>query len=109
MFGSGCFCRLHIGDIRRAFDNIFSNLRKYADPNYPINITMMDKQGEIYVAIENRKRKCSADIASHKIGLMTVKTLMEWNGGSMDIKQTAINFSIGISLPKTEPSEKVKP
>lgn len=109
MFGSGCFCRLHIGDIRRAFDNIFSNLRKYADPNYPINITMMDKQGEIYVAIENRKRKCSADIASHKIGLMTVKTLMEWNGGSMDIEQTAINFSIGISLPKTEPSEKVKP
>ncbi len=46
MFGSGCFCRLHIGDIRRAFDNIFSNLWKYADPNYPINITTMDKQGK---------------------------------------------------------------
>lgn len=109
MFSSGYFCRLHIEDIRRAFDNIFSNLRKYADPNIPIIIAVEEKQGQICVTIENLKRKCPSDSASHKIGLMTVKSLVERNGGSVDIEQTATNFSIGISLPKTEPSEKVKP
>lgn len=47
MFGSECFCRLHIEDIRRAFDNIFSNLRKYADPQVPIIITIADEQEQI--------------------------------------------------------------
>lgn len=100
MFGSECFCRLHIEDIRRAFDNIFSNLRKYADPQVPIIITIADEQEQISVTIENHKRKCPADAASHKIGLMTVKTLVERNGGSVDIEQNATFFSIRLLLPK---------
>ena len=100
MFGSECFCRLHIEDIRRAFDNIFSNLRKYADPQVPIIITIADEQEQISVTIENHKRKCPADAASHKIGLMTVKTLVERNGGSVDIAQNATFFSIRLLLPK---------
>lgn len=105
MFGSGCFCRLHIEDIRRAFDNIFSNLRKYADPSSPIIIAREEKEGQICVAIVNRKRKCPPDTASHKIGLMTVKTLMERNDGLVDIEQNATRFSIRISFPRTESSE----
>lgn len=105
MFGSECFCRLHIEDIRRAFDNIFSNLRKYADPQLPIIITIESKQEWLCVTIENHKRKCPADAVSHKIGLMTVKTLVERNGGSVDIEQNVTRFSIRISLPQTESSE----
>lgn len=105
MFGSGYFCRLHIEDIRRAFDNIFSNLRKYADPQVPIIIAITNKQEQICVTIENHKRKCLADTASHKIGLMTVKTLAERNGGSVDIEQNAVRFSIRISFPQTESPE----
>lgn len=105
MFDSECFCRLHIEDIRRAFDNIFSNLRKYADPKVPIIIAIADKQEQICVTIENHKRKCPADTASHKIGLMTVKTLVERNGGSVDIEQNALRFSIRISFPQIESSE----
>lgn len=105
MFGSEYLCRLHIEDIRRAFDNIFSNLRKYAAPNIPITITREEKEGQICVAIENRKRKCPADAASHKIGLMTVKTLVERNGGSVDIEQNTVRFFIRISFPQIESSE----
>lgn len=102
MFGSGYFCRLHIEDIRRVFDNIFSNLRKYADPQVPIVITIENKQEWMCVTIENHKRKCPVDAVSHKIGLMTVRTLVERNGGSVDIEQNVTRFSIRISLPQTE-------
>lgn len=105
MFDSEYLCRLHIEDIRRAFDNIFSNLRKYADPNIPITITREEKKGQICVAIENHKRKCPGGAASHKIGLMTVKTLVERNGGSVDIEQNTVSFSIRISFPQIESSE----
>ncbi len=105
MFRSGYSCRLHIGDIRRAFDNIFSNLRKYADPQIPIIITEDEQQTQIYVTIENHKRKYPSDITSHKIGLMTVKTLVEQNGGSVDIRQDSTTFSIGIVLPCVKVSE----
>ena len=57
------------------------------------------------ITIENHKRKCPADTASHKIGLMTVKTLVERNGGSVDIKQNALRFFIRISFPQIESSE----
>ncbi|MGN8969913.1 GHKL domain-containing protein [Intestinimonas sp. HCP28S3_D6] len=70
-----------------------------------IIITIKNKQGWIYVTIENHKRKHSADVASHKIGLMTVKTLVERNGGSVDIEQNVTRFSIQISLPQTESPE----
>lgn len=105
IFSHGYFCHLHIEDIHRAFDNIFSNLKKYADPKFPIIIKGDKDQNQIYVIIENHKRKCSADTISHKIGLMTVKTLIEQNGGSVNIMQNHIMFSIAIFLPCIAMSE----
>ena len=64
MFHSGYSCRLHIGDIRRAFDNVFSNLRKYADPKIPIVITENEQQNQICVMIENRKPQNRSDDSS---------------------------------------------
>lgn len=102
MFCSGYHCRLHVGDIHRVFDNIFSNLREYADPQIPIMITENVEQNRIRVIIENYKSKYPLKTTSHKIGLMTVKTLIEHNGGSVNITQDSTKFSIGILLPITE-------
>ncbi|WP_283680619.1 sensor histidine kinase [Parablautia sp. Marseille-Q6255] len=105
VFCSGYFCCLHIGDIRRAFDNIFSNLQKYADPKIPIKITEAKQHDKIGVIIENSKRKHPLNFASHKIGLMTVATLVEQNGGTVNIKQDSTTFSIEIFLPIMPASE----
>lgn len=100
-----CFCRLHIGDVHRAFDNIFSNLRKYADTQYPIIIRTKIDQNKIYVMIENYKKACLENVVSHKIGLMAAKTLVEKNGGWIDITQNPTSFSVSISLPIVEASK----
>lgn len=99
MFCSGYACRLHIGDMRRVFDNIFSNLRKYAEPEMPIVITERQQHNQFCIIIENHKRKHTAKNVSHKIGLMTVQTLVEQNGGSVHMEQNATKFSIQIFLP----------
>ncbi|MBM6974975.1 HAMP domain-containing sensor histidine kinase [Intestinimonas butyriciproducens] len=97
-----CFCRLHIGDVHRAFDNIFSNLRKYADPRFPITIRSKLDQNKICVIIENHKKACLENVVSHKIGLMTAKTLVEKNEGWIDITQNPTSFSVSISFPAVE-------
>lgn len=106
MFHPGYSCRLHIGDIRRAFDNVFSNLRKYADPKIPIVITENEQPNQICVMIENHKSKQPLKTASHKIGLTTVQTLVEQNGGSVNIEQNLTRFSIEIFLPVIGASER---
>lgn len=105
MFRSGYSCCVHIGDIRRVFDNIFSNLRKYADPQIPITIAEDEQKNQICVIIENHKSKHPSKITSHKIGLMTIQTLVAQNGGSVNINQDSIKFSIGIFLPVIVVSE----
>ena len=99
MFHSGYSCRLHIGDIRRVFDNIFSNLRKYADLEFPIVITENEQHNQLCVIIKNHKSKYPSKNVSHKIGLMTVQTLVEQNGGLVNIEQNSTIFSIEIFLP----------
>lgn len=99
MFHSGYSCRLHIGDIRRVFDNIFSNLRKYADPEIPIVIIENEQHNQICVIIENYKSKHPSKDTSHKIGLMVIQTLVEQNGGAVNIEQDSTKFSIEVFLP----------
>lgn len=99
MFHSGYSFQLNIGDIRRAFDNVFSNLRKYTEPNIPILIKGKEQQNQICVMIENYKSKQPLITESHKIGLMTVQTLVKQNSGSVNIEQDIIKFSIEILLP----------
>lgn len=80
-------------------------MRKYADSEFPIVITENEQQNQICVMIENYKSKQPLKTASHKIGLMTVQTLVEQNGGSVNIEQDITKFSIEILLPVMEASE----
>ena len=100
VFMSGYSLCLHIEDIHRAFDNIFSNLRKYADPHIPIVVAVNETSESVGVTIHNHKKKTSEAPVSHKIGLITVKNLIERNGGAIGIEQNSTSFLIRITLPK---------
>lgn len=100
VFMSGYSLCLHIEDIHRAFDNIFSNLRKYADPHIPIVVTVNETSESVGVTIQNHKKKTSEAPVSHKVGLMTVKRLVERNCGTLNIAQDGNTFSVDLALPK---------
>jgi len=103
----GYFLHVRVEDIRRTFDNIFSNLRKYANERIPIQIEVSETRTTISVRISNHTRPAPEHVQSHKIGLPTVRTLMEQNGGTVDIRNRGAAFSVCLSLPKIEqPSQK---
>ncbi len=78
--------QIRVEDVKRIFDNLFSNLKKYSDPQYPIDISTGQSDQEIWISIENHiKENRSAE--SCGIGVPTVKMLMEQNNGQLQAEQ----------------------
>ena len=98
-FSGEYYFNVRVEELRRAFDNIFSNLRKYAEPGAPIQIRALEAAGQVSLTIANRKRRSPEDVPSYGIGLPTVKELMERNGGRAEVEDGADAFSIRLTLP----------
>lgn len=78
---------LRTEDAVRVFDNLFGNLRKYADPAYPISIWLSDGPETVTLSVENRVRSAPDRTDSHGLGIPTMRELMERSGGSLDISE----------------------
>ncbi len=61
----------------RIIDNLFSNLKKYADASEPIVIKCQYDKSSIILDFENRQRLDANDVESSGIGLKTCKKLAE--------------------------------
>lgn len=88
--------------IKRVFDNVFSNLQKYADIHYPIKMWTEENEQEIAINIENRKSSvpCGQE-DSHGLGLITVRQIMKAMDGQAFVESTADCFRMCLILPKT--------
>lgn len=70
--------------VRRVFDNVFSNVEKYADKNKEIVITISpkpDKNNKVHIKVLNYISKEKPTAASTKIGVKTSEKIMEELGG----------------------------
>ncbi len=67
--------------MQRLFDNLFSNIMKYADHSYPIIITaeIIDKQ--IKIVLKNHITEDAGKVESTKIGVKTCKKIVGDLGG----------------------------
>ena len=90
--------RVDIGHLRRVFDNLFSNVRKYADPERPVTVRLSCREGGVQVSVANFVRAAS-QAESTKIGLKTCEKLMQAMGGSFTRSQEAGLFTAELTLP----------
>lgn len=71
----GCVVLTDAQNLMRIVDNIFSNLRKYADIDHPILFTINAKGGRIIFECENKIKKNTDEAESNGIGLKTCQRL----------------------------------
>ena len=71
----GSIVRTDAQNLMRIVDNIFSNIRKYADIESPIFIETNYSKGRMVVEIRNKVRKNIEGAESHGIGLKTCSRL----------------------------------
>ncbi len=91
---AGCF---DVQELRRIFDNLTSNVRKYADPAHAVCLCVKTGEG-LTVRQENRKREQTADAESFGIGLGSVRRIAQQYSGSVTVEEDETAFAIAVRL-----------
>jgi len=88
--------------VQRAFDNLYSNILKYADPEKPIGITCERAGSQVIIRITNGIASKREMKESTNIGLNTCKRIIELHGGKFKTTEENSIFSVEIILPLTD-------
>ncbi len=90
---------LDIFAVRRLFDNVFSNMMKYAEPTDSIIISAMMQDENIVISFINAIAKVARKVESTKIGLKTCEKISKNMGGEFIYKEGNRFFKAVIVLP----------
>ncbi|WNS45211.1 HAMP domain-containing sensor histidine kinase [Paenibacillus sp. MMS20-IR301] len=90
---------LNVISMRRVFDNIFSNITKYADKASSVIIKYQLRNQMLLISISNEISRTSRDITGTGIGVKTCTRIIEQHNGKLAITKGEHTYSIHISLP----------
>lgn len=97
--GCGAFAgTFDVQELRRIFDNLSSNVQKYADPHQPVYLHIGADKNGLRIRQTNRIVADAGQKDSYKLGIHSIRRIAQNYGGRVDIRQDAENFSITIVL-----------
>jgi len=91
--------RVNTDDILRIFNNVFTNIDKYADETMPVDITISKEDDYALLSFTNQIRDVPRINESSKIGLISISSLMKRQGGSSLVKTTPTTFTLELKFP----------
>lgn len=93
-----CFNREYVV---RVFDNLTSNVVKYADRSSPVRICSIYDQDLAGIEIENRKALLEKPPESTKIGLHNIRGMMEKMNGRCQVEESEEKFRLILLFTQT--------
>ena len=94
-----CRVRVDVPYFKRVLDNLFANVRKYADPAQPVSIAALPENRTLHICICNTIRADSGQVESNKIGLRTAEKILTQMGGSFRRHEAEGKFTAEAILP----------
>lgn len=99
-FGVGdCQIATDTAQLCRLFDNLFSNIEKYADPAAPVSIVCGVLTGRLRVRLGNAIRRLEDPVESTRVGLKTCEKIAQQLGGSLEYGAKGNYFSVAVIFP----------
>lgn len=92
---SGCF---DVQELRRIFDNLGSNVRKYADPAQPVTLRVAVESGALWICQSNGVLPGQQPGESYQIGLASIRRIAQFYGGKVNVEEDGEQFFISIRL-----------
>ena len=87
-----------VQELQRIFDNLISNVQKYAAPDKPILLTISAENEQLIIRQENAVRKLDAPAEGYQIGLKSIQRIAQNYGGRVEVQQDDAMFMIRILL-----------
>ncbi|MEG0924579.1 MAG: ATP-binding protein, partial [Anaerovoracaceae bacterium] len=94
----GCIVKTEITYLRRVFDNVFSNIIKYADKQSPISVILEMDNNKIRIKIFNKKSKGADKVESTRIGIKTCQKICNDLKGKFEISETEKDYCTEITF-----------
>ena len=85
--------------IMRILDNITSNIIKYAEPQKPVLISSFGDESKIGFSFKNSIRLNSVASSTRKLGIQSIKRMMQKMDGDCCVRQSDSDFCIEIWFP----------
>lgn len=92
VFRQAFFLYTRTEDVVRVFDNLFSNLKKYADPASPVDIHVVDKPDTVTLQFRNHIRPSPDCADSHGLGIPTMRELLSRSGGTLEAREESGSY-----------------
>ncbi len=87
-----------VSELRRIFDNLTSNIRKYAEPTEPVELSVAKTDGGLVIRQENAIKKDKQPSESYKMGLNSIRRIAQNYGGTVEVSDSDGKFEIIITL-----------
>lgn len=94
-----CIITADIQYLKRLFDNLFSNVRKYASPEGQVTVIGYIEGSDLIISISNDIRKDSTIQDSTNIGLKTCQKIVEQMNGTFIIQKDFSHFEVRTVFP----------
>lgn len=91
--------------LKRVFDNLVSNIKKYADGAHPVTAVCRLEDGSFSVSVSNTVSRSMNRVESTKIGLRTCERILDTMGGKFRTDNSGDRFTATLILPATAPAE----
>ena len=82
----------------RIFDNLSSNILKYADPKYYVDITASLENGKLQITQHNKIKAEKEKRESFSIGLRTCEDILKRHSGKLLTEKTETDFTAIVSV-----------
>lgn len=89
----------------RIFNNLISNIEKYADKNYPVTLSSLLSKDYFGIQLGNRIRETMEEVQGTRIGMQNMKKMMEQMCGQVDIERAQDLFRITLWFPFSDIDE----
>ena len=95
-----CRVETDITMLSRVLENVFSNIRKYADPAKPVRLAARARDGQLHVMANNALNTVpSHSVESNRVGLRTCAAIMALLNGTFRAEEDHGWFIVEFTLP----------
>lgn len=87
-----------VQELRRIFDNLISNVKKYADPACPVSLKLCVGENGLQILQANGVRAAEGGRTGYQLGINSIRRMAQHYGGQVSVTETKDNFFICVTL-----------